>query len=100
MDCSPPGFSVHGIHQGKNTGVGCHALPQEIVPAQGSNPSLLNCWQILYCLIHQETVLLLVHGAVHGGSMLSIKVIFLLKKKIKYSTGLKDIMVLCNFSGH
>ena len=59
-----------------NTGVGCHALPQEIVPAQGSNSGLLNCWQILYCLIHQETVLLLFHGAVHGGSMLSIKVIF------------------------
>ena len=26
---------------GKNTGVGCHALPQEIFPIQGSNPGLL-----------------------------------------------------------
>ena len=26
MDCSPPGSSVHGDSQGKNTGVGCHAL--------------------------------------------------------------------------
>ena len=26
MDCSPPGFSVHGDSPGKNTGVGCHAL--------------------------------------------------------------------------
>ena len=32
MDCSPPGFSVHGILPGKNTGVGCHALPQGIFP--------------------------------------------------------------------
>ena len=25
MDCSPPGFSVHGDSPGKNTGMGCHA---------------------------------------------------------------------------
>ena len=30
---------------GKNTGVGCHALLQEIFPTQGLNPSLL-------CLLH------------------------------------------------
>ena len=30
MDCSPPGFSVHGGSPGKNTGVGCHALLQGI----------------------------------------------------------------------
>ena len=28
MAFSPPGFSVHGISQGKNTGVGCHFLLQ------------------------------------------------------------------------
>ena len=28
MDCSPPGFSVHGDFPGKNTGVGCHFLLQ------------------------------------------------------------------------
>ena len=28
MDCSLPGISVHGISPGKNTGVGCHALPR------------------------------------------------------------------------
>ena len=27
MDCSPPGFSVLGDSPGKNTVVGCHALP-------------------------------------------------------------------------
>ena len=32
MDCSPLGSSVHGDTPGKNTGVGCHALPQGIFP--------------------------------------------------------------------
>ena len=32
MDCSPPGFSVHGDSLGKNTGVGCHAFLQGIFP--------------------------------------------------------------------
>ena len=53
MDCSPPGSSVHGDSPGKNTGVGCHALLQEIFPTQGSNPGLLHCRQILYQLSHQ-----------------------------------------------
>ena len=35
-DCSPPGSSVHGDSPGKNTGVGCHALLQEIFPTQGT----------------------------------------------------------------
>ena len=53
MDCSPPGSFVHRDSPGKNIGVGCHALLQEIFPAQGSNPRLLHCRQILYCLSHQ-----------------------------------------------
>ena len=53
IDSSPPGFSVHGDFPGKNTGVGCHALLQEIFPTQGSNPGLLHCRRILYCLSHQ-----------------------------------------------
>ena len=36
MDHSPPGSSVHGDSPGKNTGVGCHALPKGIFPTQGS----------------------------------------------------------------
>ena len=28
IDCSPPGSSIHGILQAKNTGVGCHSLLQ------------------------------------------------------------------------
>ena len=47
------GSSFHGDSSGKNTGVGCHALLQGIFPAQGWNPSLLQCMQILYCLSHQ-----------------------------------------------
>ena len=38
---------------GKNTGVGCHFLLQDIFPTQGWNPGLLHCKRILYCLSHQ-----------------------------------------------
>ena len=37
MDCSSPGFSVHGHSPGKNTGVGCHALLQGL-PTPGIEP--------------------------------------------------------------
>ena len=47
MDYSPPGSSVLGDSPGKNTGVGCHALLRGIIPAQGSNPGLPHCRQIL-----------------------------------------------------
>ena len=57
MDCSPPGSSVHGDSPGKNTGVGCHALLQGIVPTQGSNPGLPHCRWILYWLSHQGSPL-------------------------------------------
>ena len=56
-DCSPPGSSVHGDSPGKNTGVSCHALLQGIFPTQGSNPGLLHCRWILYCLSHQGSLL-------------------------------------------
>ena len=35
---SPPGSSLHGILQGKNTAVGCHALLQGIFPNPGIEP--------------------------------------------------------------
>ena len=38
---------------GKNTGVSSHSLLQEVFPTQGSNPGLLHCRYILYCLSHQ-----------------------------------------------
>ena len=45
IGCSPPGSSVHGDSPGKNTGVRCYALLQEIFPTQGLKPHLL-------CLLH------------------------------------------------
>ena len=49
MDHSPPGSSVHRDSPGKNTGVGCYVLLQEIITTQGLNPGLLHCRWILYC---------------------------------------------------
>ena len=37
----------------QDTWVVCHSLLQRIFLAQGLNPSLLHCRQILYCLSHQ-----------------------------------------------
>ena len=59
MDCSLPGTSVLGDSPGKNTGVGCHALLQEIFPTQKSNPGLLHCRRILYHLSHQGSLVYL-----------------------------------------
>ena len=53
MDCSPPGSSVHRDSSGKNTGVGCHALLQDIFPTQGWNSDLPHGRRILYQLSHQ-----------------------------------------------
>ena len=47
MNFSQPGSSNQGDSPGKNTGMGCHALFQEIFPTQGSKPYLL-------CLMHWE----------------------------------------------
>ena len=38
---------------GKNTGVGCHFLLQDIFPTQGWRPGLQHCRLILYHLSHQ-----------------------------------------------
>ena len=46
IDCSPPGFSVHGDSPGESTGVGCNALLQGNLPIQGLNLCLL--W-LLHC---------------------------------------------------
>ena len=53
MDCSPPGFSVHGDSSGKNTGVGCRALFQGIFPTQRSKPKSPTMQVDSYCLSHQ-----------------------------------------------
>ena len=56
MDCSLLGSSVQGDSPGKNTGVYCYALLQEIFPTQGSNPGLPHCSQILYQLSLQGSL--------------------------------------------
>ena len=58
MDCSLPDSSVHGIFQGKNTGLGCHSLLQGIFLTQGSDPQCFlhvrqHQW-ILYCWVTQK----------------------------------------------
>ena len=45
MDCTLPGSSVYGDSPSKNTGVGCHTLPQGIFLTQRLNPHVL-------CLLH------------------------------------------------
>ena len=50
---SPMSFLHPWDFPGKNTGVGCHFLLQEIFPTQGLNPGLPHCRQMLYCLSHQ-----------------------------------------------
>ena len=54
----PPGSSISGISQGKNTGVGCHFFLQRIFSTQGSNLGLLHCRRILYHLSHQGSPVL------------------------------------------
>ena len=47
MDCSLPGFSVHGILQARILELGCRALFQGIFLTQGLSPCLLHLlhWQ-------------------------------------------------------
>ena len=44
-----------GDFPGKDTGVGCHFLPQGIFPTQGWNLGLLHCRQILHWLGYKES---------------------------------------------
>ena len=58
-DCSLLGRLLHPWDfPGKNTGVDCHFLLQEIFPIQGLNPGLRHCRQTLYRLSHQGSPLL------------------------------------------
>ena len=52
--CDPMDCSLPWDFPGKNTGVGCHFLLQDIFPTQGLNPGLLHCGQTLYPLSHRE----------------------------------------------
>ena len=50
------GFSMRKFLPEKNTGMGCHSPLQGTFPMWGSNPGLLHCRQILYCLSHKREV--------------------------------------------
>ena len=49
-DCSPPGFSVHGILEWVPS-----PFSRGIFPTQGSNLGLLHCRWVLYLLSHRES---------------------------------------------
>ena len=51
-------FATPWNFPGKNTGVGCHFLPQGIFLTQGSNPGVSDWRQFLYHLSHQGSPLL------------------------------------------
>ena len=57
MGCSLPDSSIHGIFQGRNTGVCSHSFLQGIFPTQGSNLGLPHCRKALNCLSHQGSPL-------------------------------------------
>ena len=80
MDCSPPGSSCLWNSLGKKTRVGCHSLLQVIFTTQGSNPDLLCCRQILYCLSHQGSHLKLIN--IHVSTLVSIDLFNLFLNKV------------------
>ena len=59
INCSPPGPSVHEDSPGKNIGVVCHALLQEIFLTQGLNPRFLPWRADSLLLSHQGSHLIL-----------------------------------------
>ena len=57
MNCTPPGSSVQAPLVLQARILEWVAMPSSrvIFPTQGSNPGLLHCRQILYCLSHQRS---------------------------------------------
>ena len=53
MDCSPPGFSIHGFFQARSLEWVAISFSRGIFPIQGLNPALSHCRQMLYPLSHQ-----------------------------------------------
>ena len=56
MDCSPPGFSVHGILQARILEWVAMSTSSRGFPTQGSNSGILHCRWILYHLSHQGSL--------------------------------------------
>ena len=53
MDCSPPGFSVHGLLQARILEWVPILFSRRSSQPKGLNPGLLYCRKILFCLSHQ-----------------------------------------------
>ena len=53
MDCSPPGSSVHGIHQARILEWVAMPYSRGSSPPRELNPGLSHCRQIVYHLSHQ-----------------------------------------------
>ena len=71
MDWSPPGSSLHGISQARMPEWVAISLFGRSHP-QGSNPHLLHCRQILYCLSHQRSpIAVVMHSNCCSFSLLS-----------------------------
>ena len=72
MDCSLPGFSVHGILQERS---GLPTLLHGIFPTQGLNLGLLRCRQSLYHLSHKgSSRSLLVISFIYSSAYMSISI--------------------------
>ena len=56
IDCSLPGYSVHGIFQAIVLEWIAISFSRGIFPTQGSNPGLPHCRQMLYHLSHQGSL--------------------------------------------
>ena len=59
MGCSPPGSSIHGVFQAKNTGVGCHCLLRPYNPALsllGIYPEETKIEKDMYPVVHCSTM--------------------------------------------
>ena len=82
---------------GKNTGVGCHFLLQGIIRTHVSNPGLLNCKQILYCLSHWEAP----QYSVNIFKWMNEHTFFFhldwYKEMIQFSSVAQSCLTLCNF---
>ena len=86
-------FTIWATRKPKNTGVGSLFLLQEIFPTQGSNPGLPHCRQILYCLSHQGSPVVLVNLSAiiflkHGPYSAQMK------KVLKWSPGAHRVHIL------
>ena len=62
MDRSLPGFSVHGILQARILEQLAIPFSRGIFLTQGSNPGLLHCSPVFYCLSHQGSPRELIFG--------------------------------------